>query len=317
MPRHAAVLLFVLVLCLAIRIIAATSTEIEDIQVVSRVIDGDTFDTYVYRVRLADIDAPELSESGGLLAKQALSSLVSRKDVYLDIDDVYIMDRYGRIVAVVYIRWNSTHLLNVNKWMVDNGFAYIKDYSNEFNPYTWSLYVYYPETEETVKSELPTQNTTTLTETITVPITTVTTKTTTVAVPTIITTTLMKSTTKTITATVNAGEETVITSILLFAVVLAAIGLLGATQRMHNKSDKERNFTLLLRGVLWFMRLVYAGGFLFLIFHLGRLSAWGLYEEMYSWFHWAIRGLFSWILCEVLLRFLIAKAEKRSKDIQA
>lgn len=64
--------------------------------------------------------------------------------VYLDVDDIYVMDKYNRVVAVTYARYNSTHLLNINKWLVDNGYAQIADYPNEFNPYSWSLYVYYP-----------------------------------------------------------------------------------------------------------------------------------------------------------------------------
>ena len=71
--------------------------------------------------------------------------------VYLDIDDLGSpRDPYNRIIAVVYKRYNSTHLLNVNKWLVDNGYANITDYTdNEFDPYTWKLYVYYPESNET------------------------------------------------------------------------------------------------------------------------------------------------------------------------
>lgn len=112
-----------------------------------RVVDGDTFDAFpVGRVRLADIDAPELGTSEGEQAKQALSNLVSRygSRVYLDVDDIYIMDRYNRIVAVAYLRYNKTHIINVNRWLIDNGYATIADYPNEFNPYTWTLYIYLP-----------------------------------------------------------------------------------------------------------------------------------------------------------------------------
>jgi len=68
--------------------------------------------------------------------------------VYLDIDDVNGVDPYGRKVAVIYVRYNSTHLLNVNKWLVDNGHAQIKDYDNEFNSNTWSLYEPYPSSSD-------------------------------------------------------------------------------------------------------------------------------------------------------------------------
>ena len=85
------------------------------------------------------------SEPGGSEAKEALKELVENETVYLDIDDLGSpRDSYNRIIAVVYKRYNSTHLLNVNKWLVDNGYANITDYTdNDFDPYTWKLYVYY------------------------------------------------------------------------------------------------------------------------------------------------------------------------------
>ncbi|MEM1844717.1 MAG: thermonuclease family protein [Ignisphaera sp.] len=112
-----------------------------------RIVDGDTLDAFpVGRVRLADIDAPELGTLEGERAREALINLVHRYGyrAYLDVDNVYVMDRYNRIVAVVYLRYNETHLINVNKWLVENGYASIDDYRNQFNPYTWSLYVYLP-----------------------------------------------------------------------------------------------------------------------------------------------------------------------------
>ena len=128
---------------------ASTSVEIDRITVAQRVIDGDTFDTPIGRIRLADIDAPEYGEAGYEEAKLYLKSLVLYKTVYLDIDDLYKTDKYGRYICVVYVRHNSTHLLNVNKALLKAGLARIADYPNEFNPYEWSLYVYYPERTST------------------------------------------------------------------------------------------------------------------------------------------------------------------------
>jgi len=65
--------------------------------------------------------------------------LLNRK-VYLDIDDLYVMDRYNRLICLVFVDYNSTHVLNVNKWLLENGYAEISDYPNEFNPNTWKLY---------------------------------------------------------------------------------------------------------------------------------------------------------------------------------
>lgn len=114
---------------------------------VYRIIDGDTFDCFPCgRVRLADINAPERGEPGYHEAKDALMSLILNKRVYLDVDDLEVMDRYNRLICVVYVRHNRTHLLNVNKWLLDNGYVELKDYYNEFNPLTWSLYIYCPST---------------------------------------------------------------------------------------------------------------------------------------------------------------------------
>ena len=63
--------------------------------------------------------------------------------MYLDIDDVYGTDPYDRTVGVAYVRYNSTHLLNVNKDLLVQGYATIWNFDNEFNPYEWDLFVYY------------------------------------------------------------------------------------------------------------------------------------------------------------------------------
>lgn len=109
---------------------------------VYHVVDGDTFDCFPCgRVRLADVNTPEVGEGGYGEAREALTRLVLNKRVYLDVDDLYVMDRYNRLVAVAYVEYNSTHLLNVNRWLLVNGFAKIADYPNEFNPRDWGLYV--------------------------------------------------------------------------------------------------------------------------------------------------------------------------------
>lgn len=122
------------------------SFEIDVEATVYKVIDGDTFDAFpVGRVRLADVNAPELYEAGGMEAKQALASLILGKKVYLDIDDIYVMDKHLRLVGVVYVRVDSKRLMNVNKFLLDNKYVSLADYDNEFNPSDWALYEHYPE----------------------------------------------------------------------------------------------------------------------------------------------------------------------------
>ena len=121
--------------------------EIDVVVTVSGVIDGDTFKVEYelgrfHKYRLADIDAPEYGEGGYITAKEILNVLINKKQVFLDIDDIYRKDKYGRYVCVVYIKTNSTHYLNVNKHLLDRGVAVISNYPNEFNPYSWTLYVH-------------------------------------------------------------------------------------------------------------------------------------------------------------------------------
>ncbi len=121
----------------------ASAFEVDASGQVTRVVDGDTIDVSgVGRVRLADIDAPEWGYPGFDEAFQYATSLVLSRTVYLDIDDVYGQDRYDRRVAVVYVRHNATHLLNLNEALLEAGLAEVSNYNNEFSPYTWTLYVY-------------------------------------------------------------------------------------------------------------------------------------------------------------------------------
>ncbi len=128
------------------KVYGSESFEVDVTGSVYKVIDGDTFDAFpVGRVRLADVNAPELNEKGGVEAREALSKLIQGKKVYLDVDDKYVMDRYYRLVCVVYVRIDSEKLLNVNKWLIENNYVYLADFDNEFTPSKWNLYEYYVE----------------------------------------------------------------------------------------------------------------------------------------------------------------------------
>ena len=121
--------------------------EVDATGTVYYIVDGDTYDQSGLsdgdRVRLADIDCPESYENGYQEAKDYLTLLIYDKFVYVDIDDIYGTGYYGRWICVVYVRYNSTHVLNVNYAIVLNGFGVIDDYYNEFDPYNWQLYYYY------------------------------------------------------------------------------------------------------------------------------------------------------------------------------
>ena len=122
---------------------SSASMEIDAQGSVTKVVDGDTLDVSNFgRIRLADIDAPETGEAGYNEAKNYLNSLVYNRLVYIDMDEK--LDPYDRFVCVIYVRWNSTHLLNVNEALLNKDVAVISNYQNEFNPDTWTLYVYQP-----------------------------------------------------------------------------------------------------------------------------------------------------------------------------
>jgi micrococcal nuclease len=94
-----------------------------------RCIDGDTIVTESgEHIRLAEIDANELHQPGGIEAKEFLSSLVLNKTIQVR---KLGRDRYGRSIAKLYLNG-----LYINKIMVDSGEAwaskkYSSLYSNE------------------------------------------------------------------------------------------------------------------------------------------------------------------------------------------
>lgn len=150
MNRNKAFIIGILVISIIISIVVsnvqAQLIEIDTTADVWFVIDGDTFDAFpVGRIRLADIDAPEFGDAGYDASRIYLISLIGGKQIYLDVDDNYMDDSLERLICVVYVRMNATHLWNVNHKMVLEGHAVIDDFTdNEFNPFTWTETVNYP-----------------------------------------------------------------------------------------------------------------------------------------------------------------------------
>ena len=110
----------------------------------THVVDGDTFDVSAgHRIRLADVDTPERGEYGFDEATDYVGDLIYGKNVYLDVDDVNVLDTTGtRIVCVVYVEVEPDTYLNLNQALLDHGLAVVTDYDNEFNPALWSARVY-------------------------------------------------------------------------------------------------------------------------------------------------------------------------------
>ena len=116
----------------------APTTEITG--VVMNVVDGDTFDVEGFgRVRLADVDCPEMDTSAGKAAKFFAETMLLGETVHLDVDDLGGKDRYGRWVCVAYIKDPETgSSVNFNSMLVTSGYAVVKDFKdNEFDPKGW------------------------------------------------------------------------------------------------------------------------------------------------------------------------------------
>ncbi|KAB1469114.1 thermonuclease family protein [Cronobacter sakazakii] len=87
---------------------------------VIRVLDGDTIDIIAdkkYRIRFADIDAPEKAQNFGMEAQRFLSQKIQGAIVNVT---VKTSDKYGRFIGVVYLGEE-----NINRLMVDNGAAWV------------------------------------------------------------------------------------------------------------------------------------------------------------------------------------------------
>ena len=114
------------------------TTKFGESGIVIKVVDGDTIDVEdVGRIRLADVNTPEIDTEEGKAVKEYVKQLCCQKKVHLDIDDIHIIDKHGRIVAVVYVTYNETHYVNLNQLLLKEGYAEAKDYPNEFNPDVW------------------------------------------------------------------------------------------------------------------------------------------------------------------------------------
>lgn len=95
-------------------------------QLVVQVYDGDTYkilhEDKLQIIRLANVDAPELGQYYGTVAKNGVSKLILGKQV--KIHD-YGLDRYGRSIAAISINGNS-----LDSTIIANGWAW---YSEQYS----------------------------------------------------------------------------------------------------------------------------------------------------------------------------------------
>lgn len=122
--------------------------------IVTNVVDGDTFDVTmekanekvlyrVERIRLADIDSPEMKSEKGADARDFTYAVLMNKRVFLDIDDFSEngRDSYGRMICLAYLSGyygQPIAVPNFNRLLVDSGHASLDNFTNnEFDPRDW------------------------------------------------------------------------------------------------------------------------------------------------------------------------------------
>ena len=109
---------YLLTLCLAVGFLSAY-TPLENI----RVVDGDTIRAEAkgkeIKIRLVEIDAPEMNQPFGAQSKNFLNRLLYEKDVTLIAQGE---DRYGRTLGEIYANGE-----NANTLMIKSGFAWVYD----------------------------------------------------------------------------------------------------------------------------------------------------------------------------------------------
>ena len=109
---------YLLTFCLAVGLLNAY-TPLENI----RVVDGDTIQAEAkgkeIKIRLVEIDAPEMNQPFGAQSKNFLNRLLYEKDVTLIAQGE---DRYGRTLGEIYANGESANAL-----MIKSGFAWVYD----------------------------------------------------------------------------------------------------------------------------------------------------------------------------------------------
>jgi micrococcal nuclease len=115
------------------------TSPVERIARVDRIVDGDSLVLEGgERIRLVGIDAPEIGEQGGYEALEFVEATCPPgSEVGLNVDALSPTDRYGRTLAVVYLRAENGWL-NLNAELLNRGLAEVLFVPpSEFNPYAW------------------------------------------------------------------------------------------------------------------------------------------------------------------------------------
>jgi micrococcal nuclease len=100
---------------------------------VTRVVDGDTVDVEIdlgfgvvkkERLRLWGINTPEVrgeEREAGLVSDLEVRKKIAQRWIVIDTTEGY--GKFGRCLAVIYVEQKNGDMLNLNQWLVDEGFA--------------------------------------------------------------------------------------------------------------------------------------------------------------------------------------------------
>lgn len=118
--RRTLILLLVVVGLITVQVQAALTNQLTGL--VIHVGDGDSLtllDEHQqrHRIRLAEIDAPELGQAYGQASKRALKNLINQQQVRIDLLET---DQYGRIIGIVYFNDQD-----VSAYMLAQGMAWV------------------------------------------------------------------------------------------------------------------------------------------------------------------------------------------------
>ncbi len=101
--------------------------------IVHDVIDGDTLDIDLGRIRLSGINTPETGECYYKEAKEKLEELVLYQEIFLE-EEITDTDKYGRFLRYIY-----TNTTFINGYLVEEGYAKVYDKYNETTKYYFEL----------------------------------------------------------------------------------------------------------------------------------------------------------------------------------
>ncbi len=123
---HLLKILFITILATSYHIVLAQTIS----GIASNIDDGDTFKLKksnggIINIRLANIDAPELSQTHGKISRDYLKKMIDGKKVVVEVQRV---DALGRCIGVVFL--NS---ININDQLIANGHAWHYAMSKNIN----------------------------------------------------------------------------------------------------------------------------------------------------------------------------------------